>query len=340
MATTDPLAVTMAAKQPRLLAAFQHIIKQNHLAHAYLFAGMEGAGQPELARWIAQRLFCLHVVDDQPDGTCEECVRIANGSHPDIITVVPDGQSIKVDQVRYLKAEFSKSAVEGNRKIFIIEDAEKMTASAANSLLKFIEEPSGNVTAFLLTTNKQLILPTIISRTQVIEFPPLKAQALQQTFEAAGIAPQVAQMLRGLTNSVTQAKGLLEEDWLPQAAKALWRWFDQVVKGEPRSFVAVQVNLVGLAKDAAHQSVMLDLIAALFQDLLQLHFDADEHDTLTFGQYAQDLTVLTGRLSATQLVEATELALTAKRQLASNISFQNVLEGLTLKLWPIFKTNA
>ncbi|USJ86937.1 DNA polymerase III subunit delta' [Lactiplantibacillus pentosus] len=337
---TDSFAQTLTAKQPRLLAAFKHIIAQNHLAHAYLFAGMEGAGQPELAHWIAQRLFCLHVTDDgEPDGTCEECVRIANGSHPDIVTVAPEGQRIHVDQVRYLKAEFSKSAVEGNRKLFIISDAEKMTASAANSLLKFIEEPSGNETALLLTTNKQLMLPTIISRTQVIEFPPLNAQALQQTFEQAGIAPNQAQMARSLTSSVTQAQALLEDDWLPQASQALWRWFEQAVKGDSRSFVAVQVNLVGLAKDADHQLVMLDLIAALFQDLLQLHFQVAT-TALTFGQYQQELTALTTRLSDDQLIAATELALTAKRQLASNISFQNVLEGLTLKLWPIFQTNA
>ena len=87
MATTESFAQTLAAKQPRLLAAFKHIIAQNHLAHAYLFAGMEGAGQPELAHWIAQRLFCLHINDGEPDGTCEECVRIANGSHPDIAKI-------------------------------------------------------------------------------------------------------------------------------------------------------------------------------------------------------------------------------------------------------------
>ncbi|CAM3183181.1 DNA polymerase III subunit delta' [Lactiplantibacillus plajomi] len=339
MATTDALAATLATKQPRLLAAFQHIIAQNHLAHAYLFTGMDGAGQPELARWIAQRLFCLHVVDGQPDGTCEECVRIANGSHPDIVTVAPTGQSIHVDQVRYLKAEFSKSAVEGNRKIFIIEDAEKMTASAANGLLKFIEEPSGNVTAFLLTANKQLMLPTIISRTQVIDFPPLNTAALRKNFEAAGITPPMAQLLPSLTNSVTEAQQLLAADWLPQAVAALWRWFEQVVNGEPRSFVAVQVHLVGLAKDAQQQTVMLDLIAALFQDLLQLHFQVESATALTFVQYQQALTTLTQQLSARQLVDATELALTAKQQLGRNISFQNVLEGLTLALWPIF-TNA
>jgi len=226
--------------------------------------------------------------------------------------------------------------VEGNRKLFIISDAEKMTASAANSLLKFIEEPSGNVTALLLTTNKQLMLPTIISRTQVIEFPPLNAQALQRTFEEAGIPPNQAQLLRGLTNSLTQAQALLADDWLPQTVTALWRWFEQVVKGDPRSFVAVQVTLVGLAKDASQQLVIMDLIAALFQDLLQLHFQIDATE-LTFGQYEKELGTLTAGLNEQQLVQATELALTSKRQLTSNISFQNVLEGLTLTLWPIFK---
>ncbi|MFC6180382.1 DNA polymerase III subunit delta' [Lactiplantibacillus daowaiensis] len=338
--TAETIATTLAAKQPHLLAAFKHIIDQNHLAHAYLFAGMEGAGQPELATWIAQRLFCLHVTAGEPDGTCEECVRIATHQHPDIVMVAPDGQSIHVDQVRYLKSEFSKSAVEGNRKLFIISDAEKMTASAANSLLKFIEEPSGNVTAFLLTTNRQLMLPTIISRTQVIEFPPLPAPVLQQTFEAAGISAQNAQTLRHLTNSLTQAQQLLTDDWLPTAVTQLWQWFQQAVKGDPRSFVAVQTRLVGLAKERDQQLVVLDLIAALFQDLLQLHFQVDAASELSFGQYQSQLTVLTTNLTADQLVTATELALTAKRQLASNISFQNVLEGLTLQLWPIFKTNA
>jgi len=337
MSATAPLTTTLTTKQPRLLAAFKHIIAQQHLAHAYLFTGMEGAGQTELAHWIAQRLFCLHVVDGEPDGTCEECVRIANGQHPDIVTVAPTGQSIHVDQVRYLKAEFSKSAVEGNRKLFIISDAEKMTASAANSLLKFIEEPSGNVTALLLTTNKQLMLPTIISRTQVIEFPPLGAAELQKNFEAAGIKPQAAQTLRQLTNSVSQAQALLVDDWLPNAVEQLWRWFEQVVKGDPRSFVAVQTNLVSLGKESGQQLVLLDLIAALFQDLLQLHFQVDAVEELSFGQYQQQLQTMTDRLTDQQLVQATELALTAKRQLASNVSFQNVLEGLTLKLWPIFK---
>jgi len=300
MAENENLSATLTVKQPRLLAAFKHIIAQNHLAHAYLFAGMEGAGQQTLAYWIAQRLFCLHVVDGEPDGTCEECMRIANGQHPDIVTVAPTGQSIHVDQVRYLKAEFSKSAVEGNRKLFIISDAEKMTASAANSLLKFIEEPSGNVTALLLTTNKQLMLPTIISRTQVIEFPPLGAAALQKNFEAAGIKPQAAQTLRHLTNSVSQAQALLVDVWLPNAVEQLWRWFEQVVKGDARSFVAVQTSLVGLAKDSNQQLVMLDLVAALFQDLLQLHFQVDTAAELSFGQYQQALQQMTDQLTDQQ----------------------------------------
>ena len=104
------------------------------------------------------RLFCQNP-DDQgfPCGVCNECRRIIEKEHPDVVEIEPDGQSIKVDQVRFLKSEFSKSAVEGNQKVFIIFAAETMTTSAANSLLKFIEEPVGNTVAFLITSNRNLI---------------------------------------------------------------------------------------------------------------------------------------------------------------------------------------
>ena len=125
--------------QPAIITRFQKILLNKELAHASLFVGPGGSGKMSIAQWLSLRLFCLHPQDNKPDLTCDECQRILSGNHPDIVYAAPEGRQIKVDEIRHLKAEFSKSAVEGNKKIFIIKDADKMTNGAANSLLKFIE---------------------------------------------------------------------------------------------------------------------------------------------------------------------------------------------------------
>ena len=116
----------ITAIQPQLTQHFAKLIKQNRLAHAYLLSGASGTGKLSLAVWIAQVIFCDHRNSDgSPCLKCSECRRIAENEHPDVVRIVPEGRSIKVDQVRYLKSEFSKSGLEGNRKVFIIKDVEK-----------------------------------------------------------------------------------------------------------------------------------------------------------------------------------------------------------------------
>lgn len=145
-------------KQKPLMDKFLQVVNNHELSHSYLFNGEEGVGKLSLALFITMRMFCKNVSDDSmPCGHCDECRRIAEQQHPDVVIIKPDGLSIKVDQIRYLKSEFSKSGLEGNQKFFIVCDAEKMTTGAANSLLKFIEEPGANIVSFLLTTNKNLI---------------------------------------------------------------------------------------------------------------------------------------------------------------------------------------
>lgn len=133
------------------------------LAQSYLFVGPKGAGKLALAEWIALRLFCQHVQDGAPCGECPECERILNHNHPDVMMLKTSTQSIKVDDIRNLKQEMSKTGVEGNQRVFIVEDADKMTAGAANSLLKFFEEPVPGMTVILTATAKNQLLPTITS---------------------------------------------------------------------------------------------------------------------------------------------------------------------------------
>lgn len=107
-------------KQPAIFTQFMNLVKNNELSHAYLFTGEDGAGQFSVAMGVAMRLFCTNVQNGMPCGKCAECVRIMNYDHPDVVVTKPDGQSIKIDQIRHVKSEFTKSAMEGSKKVFII----------------------------------------------------------------------------------------------------------------------------------------------------------------------------------------------------------------------------
>ncbi len=260
--------LTANDRQPQLVKRLQGLIDHNELAHAYLLVGPSGSGKKLLAQWVALRLFCLSPVNSQPDLTCDECQRILSNNHPDLVVAEPDGRQIKVDQIRHLKDEFSKSSVEGRQKVFIIEDAEKMTVNAANSLLKFIEEPGTDIYIFLLTTNKNAILPTIQSRTQVIELQPVSDEVGRELMTQAQIPDYLQPVIWGLTKSVDQAQELLENDWLSQVVKLLVPWVQKLAGGDWLAFVEVQTKWIPLAIDRAHQQVIFDLIMLVVRDLL------------------------------------------------------------------------
>ncbi|GEK29020.1 DNA polymerase III subunit delta' [Furfurilactobacillus siliginis] len=334
MQTKNEVLVNAEHRQPVLVQHFQNVIENNELAHAYLFTGATGSGKEELAMWIAMRLFCRNVQDGQPCGVCDECTRIAAHEHPDVLIVEPDGNSIKVDQVRFLKAEFTKSGVEGNQKIFIIAGAETMTASAANSLLKFLEEPSGSINAFLLASNPNLLLPTVISRTQEVEMQPLAAGELQQQFIDAGVPQHLLPLVTRLTHSPAEATDWLTDDWLGQAATSMWQWLSQLLKPDLMAFPTVATALMPLAKDRSRQRTLLDIMVAGLRDAL-LENIHEENFTASFPSHSKEVTDLTNGYTKNQLVEITDLGLQSKQLLERNVSFQNVMESLTLKVFDV-----
>jgi DNA polymerase III subunit delta' len=316
--------------QPRLTEHFMKLTEAGKLSHAYLFAGPAGTGKSELALFVAQTVFCTDKQAGMPCGRCSECRRIADHGFPDVVEVAPDGASIKVDQIRFLKAEFSKSGVEGTKKIFIISDAEKMTASAANSLLKFLEEPSGDVCAFLLTENANLILPTIISRCQEFELQALGFDELSEKLQQAGISKDKASLLLGLTDSLEIAIELSKDDEFATMTADVWEWFKLIMTNDLRAFVNVTMHLKQYFSDRSRQDMLLDLIVLLVRDVMLLKFE--EHGRTSFAMHHDELRAFSEKISTQRACQATELVLDSRKLQAINVSFQNILETLTLKL--------
>ncbi|PAM96208.1 DNA polymerase III subunit delta', partial [Flavobacterium sp. IR1] len=159
--------------QPKVVQLLQRSLEKDRLAHAYLFEGSKGTGKKQIAFQLAKSFLCKNNEGAEPCLVCIDCKRIEHRNHPDVHIIEPDGLSIKKQQVEHLQKEFTYRGVESGKKVYLVDQADKMSASAANSLLKFLEEPTAPTLAVLMTERASSVLPTIQSRSQQLSFSPL-----------------------------------------------------------------------------------------------------------------------------------------------------------------------
>ena len=303
----------LAQHQPLVYSQIKKSVEHGRLAHAYLFEGDQGVGKHELSLWLAKRLFCTQVVDNEPCNECNNCLRIAAGEHPNLWQIKPDGQSIKVDQIRQLQQEFVRSGFESRLQFFTISHADKMNASAANSLLKFLEEPAGSFVAILETDSPGKILPTIQSRCQILHFAPLNAKALVAKLVETRIGTESATLLAALTNSYQKAVEISQEEWFNEAKAAISQWYLYLANNDLLAFVYVQKKLTALAKEKERQQLLLQMLMQHFRQ---------ERSKLLSGE----------SLALKENTRRIELLLEAEQKLGANVSFQNVCEQLVLRM--------
>ncbi len=168
----------LAKEQPIAYRTLSHALKNNMLAHAYLFYGPQGTPKEACAELLAQSILCTNKDQDGfACGTCRDCIRIKQHQMTDFICLDGTTTSIKKENILKLQHEFAKTGLEHTgKKIYLINHAENATVDALNSLLKFLEEPSANMTAILFCEQLDRLLPTIISRCQLIPFHPLSSE--------------------------------------------------------------------------------------------------------------------------------------------------------------------
>jgi len=173
-------------------------LRRGHLTQAYLFAGPPRIGKTTLALYLASALNCLHPTD-RPCGQCDSCRKIAQGLHPDVRVVDEPGSSIKIDQIRELQRDVTLSPFEGRWRVHILCDFQQATTEAANCLLKTLEEPPPKVVIVLTALQAEMLLPTIVSRCQILNLRPLPTRVAQEALERHwGVEPRAALLLARL----------------------------------------------------------------------------------------------------------------------------------------------
>ena len=195
--------------QPAVVKLLDNSFKKDRLVPIYLFAGPRGTFKKDAARYLASLILCEI---SGACGQCNQCLKVANGTNPNLTIIKPAGEYIKKEQIIDLQNDFGLTSE--SKKIFIIYEADKMTSSSANSLLKFLEEMNENTYGVLITENLNRILSTVKSRCQVINFAPINRMEILGDLEDRGISTEASHIIASLTYNIEEARKMTNDNMI------------------------------------------------------------------------------------------------------------------------------
>ena len=156
----------------------QDIIESDKIGHSYMFIGIDGIGKKLIAKEFAKKILCISKT--KGCNICKSCTEFEGDNHPDCATILPDGKNIKIDQIRECQKKVYEKPVISEKKVYIIDDADKMTKEAQNCLLKTLEEPPQYIVIILIAADEDKLLNTIKSRCTKVTFSKLKREELKK----------------------------------------------------------------------------------------------------------------------------------------------------------------
>jgi DNA polymerase-3 subunit gamma/tau len=212
-----PQAPDQVLGQEHVVRALSGAVREGRLAHAFLFSGPRGTGKTSSARILAKMVNCERGPTAEPDGTCEQCRRIEGGTHLDVVEIDAASHG-GVDDARELRERAPTAPAQGREKVYIIDEAQRLSREAFDALLKVFEEPPPGVRFVLCTTEAHKMPPTIVGRCQKFEFRRVPAETIAAHLgtvaeqEAFGLDNAAAEMIaRESEGSVRDALSLLDQ---------------------------------------------------------------------------------------------------------------------------------
>ena len=186
-------------------------LEEDKVSHSYMFIGIEGIGKQLIAKAFAQMILCTNETEKGCD-KCKSCIEFQSQNHPDFLYIEPDGNSIKIEQIRYLQRKIQEKPIISNKKVYIVNDADKMTKEAQNCLLKTLEEPPEYSIIILIGSNESAFLNTIKSRCMKLTFQPIAPEEIKQYMEKTyGMNNINENMLEAFQGSIGKAIALKDK---------------------------------------------------------------------------------------------------------------------------------
>lgn len=317
--------------QPIIYQTFVNAFTNHTLSHAYLLVGNPGTPLFDVAKLLAKSILC----DDPSPLACDNCItclRIDSDNYPDIIKLDGSKATIKKEDVLNIESRFEKTAFETKGiMIYIVNLVENMTIDAVNSMLKFLEEPESEIYAFLTTNNVNNVLPTIVSRCQVL---PLRSVPREQVIKDAlsyMIEQDDSELLSYFYNDGEMIYDFIknEEESVNylEAKKALNGLLDVMDGGNYKDIIFYsQTQIIPLIKTKEELRFFVDLLSQVYEDILNIISGRD----IYLKSYKERLESLSTKLPHIQdsLVEILKV-----RNVANlNVNIGLLIDHLMLKI--------
>ncbi len=309
--------------QDRAISVLKRSIALERVAHAYLFSGIEGCGKKKTALAMVQAVFCGK---EEACGVCPSCRKIANGQHPDLHILEPDGAFIKIDQIRELQKELAYRPFEAPKKACIIDGAEKLNLSSGNALLKTLEEPPGNALMILITAERSAVLQTILSRCQTLDFQPLPAEMVEARLLREQFAAEAARVAASLSGgSLKRAVEIATDGVLEGRVNFLERVLALNLKDVNALFAAAEE----FAADKEGLPGFLELLLSFLRDVLIYR---STPEALTNSDLAQLVAREAERSPQQRIIDLIEQLVATRRMLVRNVNARLALEVFFMRL--------
>ena len=290
----------------------QEIIDNNTISHSYMFVGIDGIGKKLIAKEFARKILCLNK-QNQNCATCDSCIKFNSGNNPDFLEIFPDGNSIKIAQMREMQEKVYQKPIVSDKKVFIIDQVEKMTEEAQNSLLKTLEEPPEYMVIILITSNENKLLNTVKSRCIRINFTGLSKQDITKYAGAHQINISSQNLLEMCGGSIGKLEKINEniDDY-----NSLELATNKLIDGKLKNVVE-EMNCFNILYES--KEIIQDLLDYMTV-LIYLHISKEK-------DYRQKF------LNTIKLIEET------KQRLNSNTNYDMSIDNLLFKIWEEFNEN-
>ena len=284
--------------QPVIYKTFLNSLQKDQLSHAYLISGNNGAPLLDVALFFAKSILC-----DDPSplacNSCITCLRVDDGNYPDCIIFDGSKGTIKKDAIASIETAFEKKAFENKGiRVYILNLIENTTIEAINSILKFLEEPGQKVYAFLTTNNENAILPTIISRCQVLRLKLIDKNIVINTAVEEGVDKKDAELLSYFYNDGELIKEILDDKESNEAFFTAKQCFEDIIgvlaEGDANDIIyQSQSNIVNKIKSKESCRYFINMLVMAFEDMINIK----NQKSVFLESYDTILETLAGKLS-------------------------------------------